>query len=107
MSLSPAQLKYLENIGEQSYTKPEPESQKFRTTMQGATLGFADEIEAFARSMVNTRPYEEIRDEIRKLEHSDMGLTINSFTKNYKNKNVGRSTQGRAGTKAGKRFNKK
>ena len=49
----------------------------------------------------------EIRDEIRKLEHSDMGLTINSFTKNYKNKNVGRSTQGRAGTKAGKRFNKK
>ena len=30
----------------------------------------------------------EIRDEIRKLEHSDMGLTINSFTKNYKNKNI-------------------
>ena len=65
MSLSPAQLKYLEDIGEQSYTKPEPESQKFRTTMQGATLGFADEIESFARSMVDTRPYEEIRDEIR------------------------------------------
>ena len=49
----------------------------------------------------------EIRDEIRKLEQSDMGLTVNSFTKNYNSKNVGRSTQGRAGTKAGRRYNKK
>ena len=50
----------------------------------------------------------EIRDEIRKLEQSDMGLTVaNSFTKNYKSKNAGRSTQGRAGTRAGKRYKKK
>jgi len=49
----------------------------------------------------------EIRDEIRKLEQSDMGLTVNSFTKNYNSKNIGRSTQGRAGTKAGRRFKKK
>ena len=49
----------------------------------------------------------EIRDEIRKLEQSDMGLTVNSFTKNYNSKKVGRSTQGRAGTKAGRRYNKK
>ncbi len=49
----------------------------------------------------------EIRDEIRKLEQSDMGLTVNSFTKNYNSKNMGRSTQGRAGTKAGRRFKKK
>jgi len=49
----------------------------------------------------------EIRDEIRKLEQSDMGLTVNSFTKYYNSKNVGRSTQGRAGTKAGRRYNKK
>jgi excinuclease ABC subunit B len=47
-----------------------------------------------------------IRDEIRKLEQSDMGLTVNSFTKNYKNKNLGRSTQGRAGTKSGRRYKK-
>ena len=46
--------------------KPEVEDEKFRTAMQGATLGFADEIEGFARSMVDKRPYEEIRDEIRK-----------------------------------------
>ena len=49
----------------------------------------------------------EIRDEIRKLEQSDMGLTVNSFTKNYNSKNIGRSTQGRAGTKTGRRFKKK
>ena len=48
-----------------------------------------------------------IRDEIRKLEQSDMGLTVNSFTKNYKSKDSARSTQGRAGTKSGKRYQKK
>lgn len=42
------------------------EPQRARTALQGLTLGFADELEARARSMLfEDRPYEEIRDEIR------------------------------------------
>ena len=47
-----------------------------------------------------------IRDEIRKLESSDLGLTVNSSMKKYKKDNIGRSTQGRAGMKSGKRYKK-
>jgi len=36
-----------------------------RAAAQGLTFGFADEIEARARSLVQDAPYEEIRDEIR------------------------------------------
>jgi hypothetical protein len=32
---------------------------------------------------------------------------VNSFTKSYNAKNTARSTQGRAGTKTGKRYQKK
>jgi excinuclease ABC subunit B len=46
-----------------------------------------------------------IRDEIRKLENSDLGLTVNSSIKNM-NKSLGRSTQGKAGTKSSKRYKK-
>jgi len=42
------------------------DSELGRTFLQGLTYGFADEIEAFARSsLYEDRPYEEIRDEIR------------------------------------------
>ena len=41
------------------------ESQRFRTAMQGLTLGFADEIEAFVRSIPDERGYQEIRDDLR------------------------------------------
>lgn len=47
-------------------TQPEPESQKLRSAMQGFTFGFADEIEALARSAVPGSPnYETIRNELR------------------------------------------
>lgn len=41
------------------------ESQKLRTIAQGASFGFADEIEAFIRSGFSDRKYDEIRDELR------------------------------------------
>jgi len=42
------------------------QSQRLRTTFQGLTFNFADEIEALARSAVpGSRDYEEIRDEVR------------------------------------------
>lgn len=41
------------------------ESQQLRTALQGATFGFADEIEAFIRSGFSDRKYDEIRDELR------------------------------------------
>jgi hypothetical protein len=44
---------------------PPAEKAQVRSTFQGVTLGFADEMEAFARSMVEKAPYEEIRDKIR------------------------------------------
>ncbi len=48
-------------------TMPDPivEKAQVRSGFQGLTLGFADEIEAMARSMASSRSYEEIRDEIR------------------------------------------
>lgn len=47
--------------------KPEApvESQKLRTVAQGATFGFADEIEAFIRSGFSDSTYDEVRDELR------------------------------------------
>lgn len=46
--------------------KLQAEPQRIRTMAQGATLGFADEIEAFVRSAVPGGPeYEDIRNEIR------------------------------------------
>jgi len=41
------------------------ESQKLRTVAQGATFGFADEIEAFIRSGFSDSTYDEVRDELR------------------------------------------
>ena len=40
-------------------------AERARTVAQGLTLGFADEIEAGARSLFSDRGYKEIRDEIR------------------------------------------
>lgn len=46
--------------------QPPAESQRVRSVLQGLTLGFADEIEAAARSaMSGERDYEEVRNEIR------------------------------------------
>lgn len=39
--------------------------ERARTVAQGATLGFADEIEAFVRSGFSDRKYDDIRDELR------------------------------------------
>lgn len=40
-------------------------TQRFRTAAQGLTLGFADELEAYTRSMATGRPVEEILEEVR------------------------------------------
>ena len=40
-------------------------TERFRTAAQGLTLGFADELEAYTRSMATGRPVEEILEEIR------------------------------------------
>jgi hypothetical protein len=47
--------------------QPEPESQRLRSVAQGLTFGFADEIEAYIRSLGGDGPeYEAIRDDIRR-----------------------------------------
>lgn len=59
--LTPAQQAILLQLDE-----PPAEKQRARTMAQGLTLGFADEIEAFVRSVVPGSPeYSEIRDELR------------------------------------------
>ncbi len=57
----------VQNLGGRdiAITPVAPEKAQVRSTLQGLTLGFADELEAMARSMASTRSYEEIRDEIR------------------------------------------
>jgi len=55
----------LTSMDAQVSTRPKAEKAQVRAGFQGLTLGFADEIEAFARSVVEKAPYEEIRDEIR------------------------------------------
>ena len=50
--------------GEQAIREAVP-TQRTRTAAQGLTLGFADEIEARARSLATGRPYAEVLDEIR------------------------------------------
>ena len=60
--------KYLSLRGESKPTKTGDYStgaERARTVAQGVTLGFADEIEAGARSLFSDRGYKEIRDEIR------------------------------------------
>ena len=60
--------KYLSLRGEDKPTKTGDYStgaERARTIAQGVTLGFADEIEAGARSLFSDRSYKEIRDEIR------------------------------------------
>ena len=95
----------LESVYEKDYlntdkfTKPGHNLKKHMKALKKDMQSAADNLE-FEKAA-------EIRDEIRKLEQSDMGLTVNSFTKNYKSKNAGRSTQGRAGTRTGKRYKKK
>jgi len=59
----------------QTSTQPTVEKAQFRSGLQGFTLGFADELEAMARSMASSRSYEEIRDEIR--------AKINAYQKEY------------------------
>ena len=81
------------------FTKPGHNLKKHMKALKKDMQNAADNLE-FEKAA-------EIRDEIRKLEQSDMGLTVNSFTKNYSAKKAGRSTQGRAGTKAGRRYKKK
>ena len=95
----------LESVYEKDYlntdkfTKPGHNLKKHMKALKKDMQSAADNLE-FEKAA-------EIRDEIRKLEQSDIGLTVNSFTKNYKSKIAGRSTQGRAGTRAGKRYKKK
>ena len=95
----------LESVYEKDYlntdkfTKPGHNLKKHMKALKKDMQNAADNLE-FEKAA-------EIRDEIRKLEQSDMGLTVNSFTKNYSAKKAGRSTQGRAGTKAGRRYKKK
>ena len=95
----------LENVYEKDYlntdkfTKPGHNLKKHMKALKKDMQSAADNLE-FEQAA-------KIRDEIRKLEHSDMGLTVNSFTKSYNAKNTARSTQGRAGTKSGKRYQKK
>ena len=50
--------------GQQAAREAVP-TQRTRTAAQGLTLGFADEIEARARSQTTGRPYAEVLDEIR------------------------------------------
>ena len=60
--------KYISLRGEDKPTKTGDYStgaERARTVAQGVTLGFADEIEAGARSLFSDRGYKEIRDEIR------------------------------------------
>ena len=75
-SLSVQQQSIIDNLNQQQTQQlgsqqfqgtppPKAEKAQFRSVLQGATLGFADEIEAMARSMASTRSYEEIRDAIR------------------------------------------
>ena len=95
----------LESVYEKDYlntdkfTKPGHNLKKHMKALKKDMQNAADNLE-FEKAA-------EIRDEIRKLEQSDMGLTVNSFTKNYSAKKAGRSTQGRAGTKAGRKYKKK
>ena len=95
----------LESVYEKDYlntdkfTKPGHNLKKHMKALKKDMQNAADNLE-FEKAA-------QIRDEIRKLEQSDMGLTVNSFTKNYSAKKTGRSTQGRAGSKAGRRFKKK
>ena len=60
--------KYISLRGEDKPTKTGDYStgaERARTVAQGVTLGFADEIEAGARSLFSDRKYKDIRDEIR------------------------------------------
>lgn len=50
---------------ERQATREAVPTQRTRTAAQGLTLGFADEIEARARSLTTGRPYAEVLDEIR------------------------------------------
>lgn len=54
------------SVSETGIKQPTADTQRIRSILQGATLGFADEIEAAARSAVSgERSYEEVRNEIR------------------------------------------
>lgn len=54
------------SVSETGIEQPTADTQRIRSILQGATLGFADEIEAAARSAVSgERSYEEVRNEIR------------------------------------------
>lgn len=64
MALDAEQLRAL-NSAKDRVGAPTVEKSQVRSAFQGLSLGFADEIEGFARSMVSSRSYEEIRDEIR------------------------------------------
>lgn len=55
----------LSRTQEEQATREAVPTQRTRTAAQGLTLGFADEIEARARSLATGRPYAEVLDEIR------------------------------------------
>ena len=63
MALTEEQLAIIESA--RSRASEEGPRERLRTAAQGATFGTADEIEAFARSIVTDRPYEEVLAEIR------------------------------------------
>lgn len=50
---------------EKSKKAAETPKQRVRTMAQGATFGFADELEARARSLATGRPYQDVVDEVR------------------------------------------
>ncbi len=54
-----------DTVKENTGTNTPVPKQRLRTIGQGVTLGFADELEAYTRSMMTGRPVEEILEEIR------------------------------------------
>jgi len=67
MALTPEQQQALNSaMASPSMPKPEAPTQRWRAGLEGATLGFGDELEGFIRAIPpGSRSYEEIRDEVR------------------------------------------
>jgi len=79
MALTKEQLALLDEINADGYEAP---TERVRSIAQGVTLGFADELEAFATSMIgDDRPYEQIRDEIRG--------KLDAYNKEYPGESIG------------------
>lgn len=63
--LTPRQKELAEMAVKRLAEKKEVPTQRLRTALQGLTFGGADELEAFLRSSVGSRDYEEVVNEIR------------------------------------------